>query len=620
MRNKGQNIYLFLLQKFLLGVGVLLAVQVFFLLCNLRIFHIEGWREWVGILWGNIVFGLATIAIFLMPYMLLMSIPLTNLRWKRWYRTIAEILYIVPIAAIIATRGSDAAYYQFTYRLLSDEIFGYLSISGQMGALGPLFARDYWYAWVFPLLIFLLFLFVNKYIKLEARSPYVKHTANDILGFVVCMGITTGLAFCAGEPENAARYCQPKNTALVNNDSYNIFRTLFKPELEPVEYLPQADADAIFPAKHIPTAINAVADSTMQDSVVKRNVVIIVVESLGQEFMGCYNTKDDADTRTPFLDSIARQSSTYDGRSNGKKSIEGITAINMGLPNLMYQPFTSSPYNNIHTGLPAMLKRNGYHTAFFHGSYNGVMDFQTTCLKIGFDEYLGKDEYEAAGNTNPDDYDGAWGILDEPYLQYAVKHINGFREPFMVEIFTVSSHHPYPIPEQYKKRFKGGSHPILKCVEYTDFSLRRFFEEAAKQPWFNNTLFIITGDHSGPGLSREYNDYDGWYRIPMIFFDPQSTQQHRSQRIMQQTDIYPTIADMLDIKDNFVCFGQSAIQSKTGWQVYYGNGYYCMVSNNPEQPEKHDITLIQGKKEIGTENNLRMLKAVIQQYNNALLR
>jgi len=617
MRNRGQNIYIYLLQKFLLGLGTLLAVQVVFLLCNLRIFHIDGWREWGGVLLGNIVFCTATIATFLLPYMLVTLLPLTKLRWKRWYRIVAEILYIVPIGVIVATRGSNTAYYQFTYRLLSDEIFSYLGISGQMGSLAPLFARDYWYAWVLPLLIFIGFLIINRFIKLAERNPYAKHTSNDIFGFVVGMGVMVVLSLCAGKPANAAHFCQPKNTAVVNNDSYNIFRTMFTPELEPVQYMSDDEADAIFPAIHNPKP-KTITDSTTTDSAM-RNVVIIVVESLGQEFMGCYNTQEDADTRTPFLDSIAGQSTIYDGRANGKKSIEGIAAINMGLPNLMSQPFNNSPYEKRYTGLPALMRKHGYHTAFFHGSYNGVMDFETTCMHIGFDEYLGKNEYEAAGNTDPDDYDGAWGILDEPYLQYTVKHINSYRKPFLAEIFTVSSHHPYPVPEEYKDRFTGGRHPLLKCVEYTDYSLRRFFEEASKQEWYNNTIFIITGDHSGPGLTRKYNDYDGWYRIPMIIFDPQNREPKRSARIMQQTDLYPTIADQLGFQDSFVSFGQSALQSDKGWQVYYGNGYYCMVSNNVEQPEIHDITIIHGDKEIGTADNLRMLKAIIQQYNYRLI-
>ena len=112
----------------LLALGTLLLMQVAFFVCNLRIFHLDGWNEWMGVLWGNIVFGVATIGAFFAPYLVMMMLPLTRLRWRRWYRTIAEVLYIVPMMLLLIPRGCNTAYYQFTYRLLSDEIFSYFGI------------------------------------------------------------------------------------------------------------------------------------------------------------------------------------------------------------------------------------------------------------------------------------------------------------------------------------------------------------------------------------------------------------------------------------------------------------------------------------------------------------
>lgn len=640
MRKRGSNIYLFLLRKLLLAFATLIAMQVMFYLCNLRIFHVASTREWFGIMLGNIVFCAATVATFLLPYMLLMLLPLTKLRWRRWYRIFAEVLYLLAIALMVVPRASNAAYYQFTYRLLSDEIFSYLGIGGQMDQLLPLFARDYWYAWVVPLLIAVLFLIVNSRIRLAPRSPYAIHTANDIAGFAVGMAAIVGMAVCAGTPAEAARYCQPKNTALVCNDAYNILHTMFTPELVEVEYMSGEEAARLMPTVHHP--LTKQLDEADSLPAPMRNVVIIVVEGLGQEYMGCYNEtlgkqhvypNEDSFSRTPFLDSLAQYCMLYDGRANGKKSIEGITAINTGIPNLMSQPFTNSPYgSDNYSGLPATLKRHGYHTAFFHGSYNGVMDFDKMCQRIGFDEYLGKDEYDSATKAlgwDPEkDYDGAWGIYDEKFLQYTVQHISTIGTPFMAEIFTVTSHHPYPIPDIYKKRFVDGSHPILKCIEYTDFALQRFFEEAQKQPWFENTLFIITGDHSAQGLTREYNDYDGWYRIPMMVVEGERLMDSgerlmvngKSDRLVQQTDIYPTIVDWLGLQETFVCFGQSIIQQpNVGYAVHFGNGYYCLVSNDPHTTSKHNIAVMQGRHEGGDPQQLRLLKALIQQYNSRLI-
>lgn len=620
--NKGSNIYLFLLRKLLLAFGIMLAMQVMFYFCNLRIFHVSGWHEWLGIAGGNIVFCAATAATYLLPYMLFMLLPLPKLRFRRRYRAVAEAIYLLSVALMVVPRASNAAYYQFTYRLLSDEIFSYLGVGGQMSALLPLFARDYWYAWAVPLVIAVIFIIVDSRIRLAKRNPYNNHTANDIVGFVLGMATVGGLAVCAGSPNEAARYCQPKNTALVCNDAYNLLHTLFMPELKEVEYMSDEEAARHCEAIYTPAPLPPWADS---NATPKRNIVIIVVEGLSQEYMGCYNTDTTADTRTPFLDSLSQYCTLYDGRANGKKSIEGITAINTGIPNLMSQPFSTSSYGaNVYNGLPATLKRHGYHTAFFHGSYNGVMDFDKMCARIGFDQYHGKDEYDSYAlerNWDPtQDYDGAWGIFDEEFLQYSKDRISTLDTPFLAEIFTVTSHHPYPIPDIYKKWFCLGSHPILKCVEYTDFAIQRFFEEAKKQPWYNNTLFIITADHSAQGLSREYNDYDGWYRIPMMIFDPQNPVGSRNPRLLQQTDLYPTLADWLGLQEQFVCFGNSALTSPyIGNAVYFGNGYYCLERNNPDDPAHHDIAVIQGRYEEGDSLALIYLKALIQQYNHRLI-
>ena len=617
MKNKTTNIYSYLLLKVLLAFGALAAAQVTFHICNLRIFHLDGMREWTGLLLGNLHFGLATVATFLLPYIILMLLPL-QARNRRWYRILTEVLYIAAVLIMIIPRGCNSAYYQYTYRLLSDEIFSYLGISGQMGSLAPHFAVDYWFAWACPLAIALLFFFLNKRIgryEVPEKARVDWRLVLSALLLVLCLrgGVTHAL-----QPADAARYVQPKNTALVNNDSYNILRTIFTPDLEEVNYMTAEEASTLSPFLQAGTQYPC-------DSATHKNVVIIILESFGQEFMAYYNTQADADTRTPFLDSIAAHSTTYDGRANGKKSIEGIMAINAGIPNLMSRPFANSRYgeNDHYTGLPETLRRNGYHTAFYHGSYNGVMGFDSTCSKLGYDEYLGMDEYNA-WNPGNSDYDGTWGIYDEPFLQYTADHISQtFKrsdgKPFVATVFTVTSHHPFPIPDAYKGRFIEGRHPILKCVEYTDNALRAFFETAKRQEWYANTLFIICGDHSGHGLTREYNDYDGWYRIPMIFFDPSAESAVRSQRIMQQTDIYPTLVDMLGLSDTVAAFGTSALREPQGHYVYYANGYHCLVSNNAADPTQHDISVIMGDYESGTPENLRLLKAIIQQYNHRII-
>ena len=221
------------------------------------------------------------------------------------------------------------------------------------------------------------------------------------------------------------------------------------------------------------------------------------------------------------------------------------------------------------------------------------------------------------------DYDGVWGIFDEHFLQYMVRRLSTFPQPFFSGVFTLSSHHPYTMQPERKGQFPKGPHPLCQVVAYSDNALRLFFQAARQTDWYEHTLFLITADHSGQGLSREYNDYNGWYRIPMIIHLPESatdstaqsieqSSNHVYSRLMQQTDIMPTLLDYLGIRANTVCFGTSVFRNPTGgWQIAYGNSYYQL-----ETPD--GVAVLSQDKEEGN-GNIQLLKAVVQQYNRRLI-
>ena len=637
------NIYAFLAMKILLTFGVLILTQVFFHLSNIRIFHVDGFGEWIGIAWGNIIFGMATIGFALLPYLAANLLPF-SFRWNKTFRSLTEIfLYILPSLFLVVANVSDAAYYQFTYRRLSGEIFRYLGIGGQMGALVPHFLVDYWPATLFGLAVIVFFIWASMRIRLLPRDRYRRHIVNDIVGFFLG-GLVILFLFRGGFGQNihwhdTTKYCQAKNNALVTNSGYNILRTFSGGTLQEVCFMPDEEAQKFFnPVFTTAPDTVTVADTT---PVHPRNVVIIVLESFSQEYMGCYNDSI-MPSFTPFLDSLAEHSVLYNGRSNGKKSIEGIPAILTSIPPLMPFPLTLSDCaDDTIDALPAILRRNGYHTAFFHGSYNGVMGFDKFCQKCGFTDYYGQDEYNNSTPGASLDYDGCWGIFDEPFLQYMVRQMSTFRQPFFSTVFTISSHHPYTMPEQYKGHFPQGEHPLLSVVAYTDNALRKFFDAARKTDWYQNTLFVITADHPGQGLHREYNDYDGWYRIPMIFYSPLREEvlapelgplygmHKRENRIMQQTDIMPTLLDYLGINGvNTVCFGTSVFRNPDdGWQIAYGNGYYQLETNHGislisqyevenTQPTDSQLPTTKNNKQ---KAHSQLLQAVIQQYNHRLI-
>jgi len=631
-KNKIPNIYAYLLIKFLLAFFALLVAQAVFIIVNRDMCQVETSHDWWRLLWGNVVFGLATVSSVFLPYFVLLLLP-WKLRWKRWYRVICELLYTVAMLVMIVPAFCDSIYYQHTLRLLSSDIFHYLTVGGQMGTLTWMFLIDFWPVTVTGVLLLILVFIVGVKMKWPERDSWRNHTANDWTGFAVCMVLLCimvrgGFGKHFIQLSDAAKYAEPKNTVLVSNSLYSVIRTFGVNELPP-DYMDNRDAEQLFTTDFRSTPIDSTfgfdgwcagagnsieriynGDTLIGQKVRHKNVVVLVLESFSQEYMGCYGAEK---SYTPFLDSLATVSYLYNGRSNGKKSIEAIPAITGSVPTLTYTPYSlSDHYDSDAVALPMILRKHGYSTAFYHGTYNGVMNFDTYCRDAGFDIYYGKDEYTSQCGGDESDYDGAWGIYDEPFLQYANGRMTATKEPFFSMLFTVTSHHPFPIPDKYKETFKQtkGESPLLKCIRYTDYALQCFFDAASRESWYNNTLFIILGDHPGYVLSKPFGQLSGLYRIPVMIYDPSHDLAGRSRRIVQQPDIMPTLLDYLGLDDKCTCFGTSVFRQSKGFQVAYGNGFYLMNCRDTA------TATICGPYENGNEEDLRFLKAYLQKYRD----
>ena len=158
------------------------------------------------------------------------------------------------------------------------------------------------------------------------------------------------------------------------------------------------------------------------------------------------------------------------------------------------------------------------------------------------------------------------------------------KEPFVTSIFTASSHSPYNIPEKYSKKFpEEGTNPIHKCIRYTDMSLRRFFETAKKQPWYKNTIFVFTSDHTNIPDHKEYTTDLGVFSAPIFFFDPSGEMPRgRLHGIAQQIDIMPTVLNYLGYNKSYVAFGIDLLKTPAGktWAVNYNGGIYQYVKGD----------------------------------------
>jgi phosphoglycerol transferase MdoB-like AlkP superfamily enzyme len=357
--------------------------------------------------------------------------------------------------------------------------------------------------------------------------------------------------------------------------------------------------------------------------------VIIILESFGREHIDYYN--NNGRSLTPFLDSLFSLSYTFEAWANGKRSIESMPAIVAAIPTLMPVDYPTSPYvTNRINGLGTILGAKGYHTSFFHGGNNGTMSFDAFANTSGFVHYYGRNEY-----NNDADFDGKWGIYDEPFLQYVADEMNNFPQPFLSGVFTLSSHHPYSVPEQYANSFPHANSRLEESISYTDLALSRFFNKISIMPWYRNTIFVITADHTSESNEDPlYRTLAGNYAIPLAFYTPGSTLRGEAPFTAQQSDVMPSVLAMLGYDKPFVAFGENLFDSTaTHFAINYNNNIYQLIKNdyilhfNGEQslalyylPEDQFMEINLLRKEdsvrIAHEN---FTKAIIQQYNHRLI-
>ena len=433
----------------------------------------------------------------------------------------------------------------------------------------PIFLKENWSL----ILLFLLMLIVivkytkrvlGKAIQLQLNvKDYIVATVSYLLliGFCI-LGIRGGFQMKPLDIIYASEMVPAKEVQYILNTPFTITKTMDKWSLPPVNYFPME----AYSSCELPILV-----PTTKNQFQPKNVVIIIVESLSRNYMSYFN----GTSKTPFLDSLFNKSMVFNNAyANAKESIQGIPAVVASIPSWQDDPYIFSQYaNNQVQSIASLLKPYGYQSYFFHGAGKGSMGFDAFAATVGFDTYVAKEDY-----PNKDEFDGAWGIWDEPFLQYMNTQISKEKKPFVSVVFTVSSHHPYSIPAKYGDRFKAKGHPINSSIKYTDFALQQFFEQAKKEAWFNNTLFVITADHTGPNTGDNLTNKKDM-SIPIVFYQPNSSLVGVSDVVANQIDVMPSILDMLQYDKPFYSLGKSLFNNDCNrYSINYKGGFYNCYS------------------------------------------
>lgn len=551
---------------------------------------------------GGLVFDTSAILVTNIPYIVLMLLPWHG-KETRPYRLLCRWLYLIVNGLALAVNLCDAVYFRYTMRRTTTTIFSEFSNEGNLGFIFLTETLRHAYLLVlFALIMWALYKLYRDTTLRREDFRWWHYSLATLLSLValapfVVAGIRGGFT-TAVRPitiSNANQYAnRPVEAALVLNTPFSLYRTIGKAVFVVPEYYsdPQ-ELKSIYNPEHYPN------DSTVHDTTfTKKNVVVLIVESFGREYIGALNRSLDQghyQGYTPCVDSLISKSITFThSYCNGRKSIDGMPSILSSIP-MFVEPFFLTPASMNHVnGIASLLADEGYQTAFFHGAQRGSMGFMAFARSTGFQEYYGREDYDADKRFGgDDDFDGMWAIWDEPFLQYYATKMSEMKEPFMTAVFTASSHHPYVIPQQYEQVYPEEGIIIHKCIRYTDMAIGKFFQKVSKEPWFKNTIFVLTSDHTNLSDHEYYQTDLGGFCSPIIIYEP-GREPEMQDKIAQQIDILPTVMGMLNYDKPYFAFGVDLLNTpaEDTWAVNYMNGIYQYV--------KHEHVLqFDGQKSIG---------------------
>ena len=638
----------------------LIVVMILYAVCrgvylwvNVDLFPELTQREMLGFFSSGLMFDISAVLYSNLLYIALALLPVPG-KESRLYSGILKWSYLVPNAVCIFSNIADSIYFPFSFRRTTASVFREFTAEENLGEIFRAELSNHWYLAVTVLILFtfLWLFYIHPHSRLwhrgripekggSAVSAGKYYLTHFLILAAAAYPIVGGLRGGFGRQtrpitiSNANGYVKsPKEAALVLNTPFSVMQTLGVEPFPRLEYYSEGEREAM------EGVFNPVHTPDVRKEFKPLNVVIFIMESFGREYSGYLNRDvPDYPGYTPFLDSLMSESLTYKySFANGHKSIDAMPSVLSSIP-MFIEPFFLTQYSlNDVSGIAGELAEKGYYTAFFHGAKNGSMGFEAYARASGFADYFGRTEYRQwRGGDDSGDYDGYWGIWDEPFFQFFSDKMNSFKEPFCAGIFSISSHHPFVVPEKYEGDFPKGTVPMHQCIGYSDFALRRFFETASASEWFDRTLFIITGDHTNQSDLDVYKTDAGTFAVPVIFHYPAGNltgvgtlRGFDEQSVAQQADIMPTVLGFLGYDSPYVAFGCDLLETppEETFAVNYNNGFYQLFKGDfcLQYDGKRSSGLYRFRTDMYMKENLLdelpsvreemegMLTSIIQQY------
>jgi phosphoglycerol transferase MdoB-like AlkP superfamily enzyme len=553
--------YIVLFKRVLFAFGFYTFYRAVFYFYNYKYFEPFGLGETIFAFLYGLRFDLATVLIANLIFIVASLLPLSSYKFHVFKKTLFVAFNAVFLGFIIV----DLEFFTFLGKKMTVDIF----VGGMAGDIVQQIVQLTFYYWYLSSLVITTTIILWKFYPRRKRDvlmmppiAWYKVAPISFLLFVMtAVGIRGGLQMRSISPKEAFIHEAYELGNLSLNAAYTLVRSINK-KTTPVEKYYKSDSEALALIRSNRDFSQGIQGPS------KDNVIILIIESFSQEYIEA--------GLTPFFNSLKEKGLSFEFNfANGRRSMEALPSIMTGMPSIVGQPIYQSQFQaNQYFALPKILREYDYQTEFFHGGKRGTMDFDAYCYSIGFEKYHALEDY-----PHQEHFDGHWGVYDHYYLKYFADKLDEFKTPFFTSLFTLSSHQPYSIPQEYQNKYPKGSLEIHESIGYVDQALKEFFEYAKSKAWYQNTLFIITADHTSKLESSKFSNFTGRYRVPLLFYHPyKEFPAANPKRITQHADILPSVLDFVGIDyPKKLHYGTSVFNQDEGRVINFNSGNYVMI-------------------------------------------
>lgn len=529
-------------------------------------------------------FDLSVIMVFNALFIVMRFLPFSFV-YNRKYILATNIIFIFTNTLLLLANLVDIPLFRFTgSRMKLYMLLEFLKSEGTFSLLFHYFA-EYW--WLYILGFFSIFL--TFYVAFRAKPTPLKHTDyNDRLTVAVKCVILLAVGFLAyrgyhGRSLDVAPL--PVNDAAINikngpeinivlNTPFCLINTSAKPTIREYKFFTDAELDSLRNSLLVPSPTKKLTG---------KNIVMISIESGGTIWSDTLSVYRDEIKKSamPFIDSLARESlCVRHVFSTGTLTIDGLTNLYVGIPSSDGFIYITSEYVNNKVDAPVkLLAEEGYDTKFYYGGYKGAYTIDKLATSMGF-----RSVTDCTTFPNQSYDDRAWGIFDHALGQWAAKDMTSLKQPFFAGWHTLNPHKPFTCPQDWNAanyKYELGS--VERGAEYEDRAIQAFFNEARQQPWYDNTIFIITADHgcrdfANTPLVTPYIQS----HIFFIVYDPSGELPTGiiEDKIMSQFDIAPTVLGLAGYNKPHIALGKDIFSEEGGQYAINFLWENCQIISN----------------------------------------